>query len=319
MGLNNLITITGGVGVDLFIGDPPLIPHPVVGLGWWIAFLEKRLNRPKFTINRLKFHGILTVLTTLMIAFFIPFLILMWLRSVPWLFWPVNLWLMGTTIALKGLNQAGQGIYQSLSTGNLAVARLEVGKVVGRDTANLSVGEITRATVETIAENSVDGVIAPLIFGFLGGTPLAMLYRAVNTLDSMIGYKNDRYRHFGWAAARLDDLANLIPARICAFIMVISSFLLGFNWRNGIKVALRDARKHPSPNGGWPEAVTAGALGIRLGGLNLYQGIASFRSYLGDGHRSLEIADIKHTSKILNLTSMIFILITSGIMFIWMI
>lgn len=311
--LANLITVVGGMSCDFVWGDPPRLPHPVVGLGKTITALDNLLNRGKLRPIILRFNGIITVLLTLTIAFGSVFILLKILTPYPWVFWPVNFWLMGTTIARKGLSQAGKTIYQLLCSNNLEKAREEVGKIVGRDTANLSKNEIIRATLESIAENAVDGVIAPLFYGIIGGAPLAMLYRAVNTLDSMLGYKNERYQFFGWAAARIDDLANLVPARICAVLMVMSSGLFGFNWRRAAMTAWKDAHKHPSPNGGWPEAAVAGALGIRLGGFNYYQGILSFRNYLGDPLREFENEDIKHTVKILNAATLIFIILIIGI------
>lgn len=311
--LANLITVVGGMSCDFVWGDPPQLPHPVVGLGKVIAVFDNLLNRHKLRPITLRFYGIITVMGTLTIAFGSVFILLKILTPYPWVFWPINCWLMGTTIARKGLSQAGKIIYQLLYSNNLEKAREEVGKIVGRDTANLSKNEIIRATVESIAENAVDGVIAPLFYGIIGGAPLAMLYRAVNTLDSMLGYKNERYQFFGWAAARIDDLANLVPARICAVLMAMSSGLFGFNWRRAAMTAWKDAHKHPSPNGGWPEAAVAGALGIRLGGFNYYQGIPSFRNYLGDHLREFENEDIKHTVKILNAATLIFIILIIGI------
>ncbi|MGE5581502.1 MAG: adenosylcobinamide-phosphate synthase CbiB [Bacillota bacterium] len=312
MWLNNLYTICCGAGVDWLIGDPPRIPHPVVGFGRLIAFWEQLFNRKGLAPWLLRIYGTLTVLTTVGVAYLIPFFLLKWLSPTSWLFWPVNIWLMATTIAAKGLNQAGQRIAELLREDDINGARTEVGMVVGRDTANLSQEGITRAAVETIAENTVDGVIAPIFFGLLGGAPLALAYRAVNTLDSMIGYKNDRYRYFGWAAARLDDAANYIPARIGAFFIFLSASLMGLNWRGSIKTTFRDARKHPSPNGGWPEAAVAGALGVRLGGQNYYQGVPAFRNYLGDPARGLEIEDIERARRILNMTLGI-MLVASGL------
>lgn len=300
--INNLLTVTGGLALDRLAGDPPRIPHPVVGFGKSIAFLERVLNRKGFSPWLLRINGLVTVFLILAVAYILSYYTLRLLAPLPWLYWPVNLWLMGTTVAAKGLSQAGNTIYRLLNEGRLKEARIEVGKVVGRDTDQLGTEEITRATVETITENTVDGVISPLFYGLIGGLPLAMVYRAINTLDSMLGYKNERFLYFGWAAARVDDLANLIPARLTALLMALSAFLLGLNWRNGIRITLRDAGKHPSPNGGWPEAMVAGALGVRLGGCNYYQGVASFRNFLGDQARPLEAEDIRSALRILNTT-----------------
>ncbi len=314
MMLANVITIGAGSLIDLIWGDPPRIPHPVVGLGKVIAFLDHLLNRGKFGPMVLRLFGIFTVLVTLAIAFSGVHILLRYLSPYPWLFWTANCWLMGTTIARKGLSQVGKVIYRLLDSDKLGQAREEVGKIVGRDTSNLTRTEIIRATVESVAENTVDGVIAPLFYGAIGGAPLAMVYRAVNTLDSMLGYRNERYQYFGWAAARLDDLANLIPARICAILMVIGSGLAGLNWCRSARTAWLDAGKHPSPNGGWPEGAVAGALGVRLGGINYYQGVASFRSYLGEPLRELENEDIKRTIGILNATTLIFLIIIATLL-----
>ena len=306
----NLLTVTGGLTLDRLIGDPPRIPHPVVGFGKSITFLEKVLNRKSFSPWLLRMNGLVTVFLILGLAYLIPYYTLRLLAPYPWLYWLVSPWLMGTTVAAKGLSQAGNTIYRLLNEGRLKEARTEVGKVVGRDTDQLAPEEITRATVETIAENTVDGVVSPLFYGLVGGLPLAMVYRAINTLDSMLGYKNERFLYFGWAAARIDDLANLIPARLTALLMALSAFLLRLNWRNGIRVMLRDAGKHPSPNGGWPEAMVAGVLGVRLGGCNYYQGIASFRNFLGDEARPLQAEDIRKTLRILNTTVFLVLLFT---------
>ncbi len=298
----NFVTILGGALVDLLVGDPPRLPHPVVGFGRIISLLERLLNKKNLPPLVLRLNGVLTVIIVLCIAFMVPFFLLKLLVPFPWIYWPVNIWLISTTIASKGLIQAGKNIYRLLLDGDVEKARQEVGMIVGRDTDQLTETEIIRATVETIAENTVDGVIAPICFGLVGGAPLAFLYRAINTLDSMIGYKNDRYYYFGWAAAKLDDLANLIPARFCAFMIFISAMVLKFDWKNSIKTTFQDAGKHPSPNGGWPEGAIAGALRVQLGGENFYQGVRSFRNYLGHPIRPLELEDIRRTNRVLYIT-----------------
>ena len=185
-------------------------------------------------------------------------------------------------------------------------ARNRLKFIVGRDTDNLSSEEVVRATVETIAENAVDGILSPLFFAFIGGAPLAMAYRAINTLDSMVGYKNKKYKHLGWGSAKLDDFVNLIPARICAILMVVTSYLSGFDWRNAYNIIRRDALKHSSPNSGYPESAVAGALDIRLGGINYYEGILTLES-IGEPLRELEPVCIINTIKIVFYTSLIFI------------
>jgi adenosylcobinamide-phosphate synthase len=306
--LNHLWIVLFGTALDRLVGDPHWIPHPVVAIGRLIGWLEQGLNRQRFAPWLRRAAGILTVLLVVGCVYGLTWGLLELVKPIPWLCWTLNIWLMGTTIAGKGLSQAGKIIFNCLKKEDLAAARCEVGKIVGRDTTFLSKIEVVRATVESIAENTVDGVVAPICFGLLGGAPLAMAYRAVNTLDSMLGYKNERYLHFGWAAARLDDLANLLPARICGLLMVGAAFLLRLAGGNAWRIMLRDAKKHPSPNGGWPEAAVAGALGIRLGGANTYHGAASFRNYLGEARREMEPADIQKTVKILSLTTYMILL-----------
>ena len=216
--------------------------------------------------------------------------------------------ILSFTISPRSLSEAGRELFQLLEDGNLEKARFKVGWIVGRDTDKLSPAEVTRATVETIAENTVDGVIAPLFFFAVGGVPLAVLYRAANTMDSMLGYKNDRYLFFGRVPARLDDILNYIPARICGVLFVFSAMLLGFDYRAAWRIMLRDARKHPSPNGGWAEASVAGALGIRLGGYNSYFGKQHFRAYMGDPLKELQQGNIMECIRLMYSASILFLL-----------
>lgn len=189
--------------------------------------------------------------------------------------------------------------------------------IVGRDTGHLDSPEIVRGTVETVAENIVDAIISPLFFALLGGAPLAMAYRAVNTLDSMVGYKNDKYRDLGWASARLDDVANYIPARMTALLLTLCAALLRLDWRRCWHTVRRDARLHPSPNSGYPESAVAGALGIRLGGENVYHGVTSFRAYMGDPLRTMEPEDIIVTSRMMMWSSAIFVCICAAVALLW--
>ncbi|MOA09758.1 cobalamin biosynthesis protein [compost metagenome] len=190
-----------------------------------------------------------------------------------------------------------------LRRNDLPAARRSLGMIVGRDTDDLAQPEIVRGTVETVAENIVDAVVSPLFYALIGGAPLAMAYRAVNTLDSMVGYKNDKYINLGWASARLDDVANFIPARLTALMLIGASWLLKLDARGALRMVRRDASSHPSPNSGYPESAVAGALGIRLGGHNSYHGVMSFRAYMGDHTRDMESEDILRTSKLMFLVS----------------
>lgn len=269
--------------VDLVVGDPDCITHPVIIMGQLIAGTENMLRREQQTAKVQKMAGISLVLITISLSYGLGRILVTITSSIHKnLGIATSIWLISTTIAAKGLRQEAMAIYQLLKTGELDGARRAVGRIVGRDVANLDEASVIRATVESVAENTVDAVTAPLFFAMIGGAPLALAYRAVNTMDSMIGYKNQRYQYFGWAAARLDDMANYIPARLTALLLVLSAALLGLDSKNGWHMLRRDRLKHPSPNSGFPEAAVAGALQIRLGGESSYQGQASFRPYLGE-------------------------------------
>jgi len=203
-------------------------------------------------------------------------------RLHPWLGYAVNVWFISATVAVKGLKDAALSVYGRLKDGDLEGARFCVGQIVGRDTDRLDEPEVVRAAVETVAENTGDAVVAPLFYALLGGAPLAMLYRAANTLDSMLGYKNAKYVHFGWASARLDDALNFVPARLAGLLIIVwCAFVPGLSARRSYRAVRVFARLHPSPNSGVPEAAVAGAMGVRLGGENRYGGVVSRRAYLG--------------------------------------
>ena len=216
--------------------------------------------------------------------------------------------MLSFTISPRSLAEAGVEIKKYLDNDELSQARKKVSWIVGRDTENLDKSEVSRATIETVAENIVDGVISPLIYFLIGGIPLAFVYRAVNTMDSMVGYKNDKYFDFGFIAAKTDDIFNYIPARITGILIVIVAFMLRFDYRNSFKMILRDAGKHPSPNSGISEAGVAGALNIRLGGLNYYFGKSSFRAYMGDEINPIKPEHIIKTNLIMYSSTIVFIL-----------
>ncbi|SOC43074.1 adenosylcobinamide-phosphate synthase CbiB [Ureibacillus acetophenoni] len=285
--------LVAAILLDLWIGEPKWIPHPVVQMGKLISFLEKKWNKGKHR----KGKGVGLTVTVLLTVFLLTISILYIVYQIhPVVCAILQIYLISSTIAVKGLSSAAKDVLSPLMDGNLIEARRMLSMIVGRDTENLSESEIVRGTVETVAENTVDGITAPLFWAMIGGAPLAMVYRAINTLDSMVGYKNDRYIEFGWASAKLDDIVNWVPARITAISIWLSSFVIkGSKKRNGWKVTWRDARKHPSPNSGWSESMIAGLLGIRLGGVNYYRGIKSKRAYLGDPLRELVRFDIKKT------------------------
>lgn len=270
--------------IDTIIGDPRTKYHPVVLMGKLIALLEHCFYRDDDSDNKKFVMGIMLVIITLLISYEVAAAIMMLSYQIPfsWGSATVGGLLLSFTISPNSLAKAGKGIYALLIMGELTEAREKVGWIVGRDTKDLDDAEIARATIETIAENTVDGIIAPLFFFVLGGVPLAVLYRAANTMDSMIGYKTEKYLYFGRGAAKLDDVLNYIPARITAMLFLFSALILGFDYRNAYRIMQRDAAKHPSPNGGYAEATMAGALHIRLGGMNSYFGRKSFRAYMGD-------------------------------------
>ncbi len=270
--------------IDTIIGDPRTKYHPVVLMGKLIALLEHCFYRADDSDNKKFVMGIMLVIITLLISYEVAAAIMMLSYQIPfsWGSAAVGGLLLSFTISPNSLAKAGKGIYALLIMGELTEAREKVGWIVGRDTNDLDDAEIARATIETIAENTVDGIIAPLFFFVLGGVPIAVLYRAANTMDSMIGYKNEKYLYFGRGAAKLDDVLNYIPARITAMLFLFSALILGFDYRNAYRIMQRDAAKHPSPNGGYAEATMAGALHIRLGGMNSYFGRKSFRAYMGD-------------------------------------
>jgi adenosylcobinamide-phosphate synthase len=301
--------LIAAIVIDWLFGDPKWLTHPVIYIGRFIRWMEKKLLPLKsstitFESNKSrsdKLRGILLCFWTIGFCFCLIWVILKLCNFIhPWLGYAVNTWFISTTIAIKGLKDAGLLVYRALQKKNLIEARTYVGYIVGRDTTNISEPEVVRATIETIAENIVDAVISPIIYALLGGSPLAMLYRASNTLDSMVGYKNDTYLHFGWASARWDDLLNWIPARITGVLLVISTLVDSSmatiqTWRS-----IREfAHLHPSPNSGIPESAVAGALGIELGGRNFYAGISSDRARMGWPLKVLSPSDILSAIKLL--------------------
>lgn len=290
--------------LDLAIGDPRWLPHPVVLIGKAIEKLEQLMRRVAESSFWLQAAGVLTAALISGGSWFLTFLLIGWCFKIN--YWAgsfLSVWFISTTIAARGLAGAAREILALLQDDDLIAARGKVGLIVGRDTGELDPVGVTRATVETVAENIVDGVVAPVFYAFIGGAPLAMAYRAVNTLDSMLGYKNDRYRYFGMASARLDDLANYVPARITGLLLIAAAFLLRMNPKRALAAILRDARSHPSPNSGIPESAVAGALGVRLGGLNYYGGQASFRPYMGEDSVPLEPLHIAHTVRLMYVAS----------------
>ncbi|WP_242825059.1 adenosylcobinamide-phosphate synthase CbiB [Acetobacterium woodii] len=294
-----------GVVIDWLIGDPTWMPHPIIAIGKTISFLNKKLNRGKHR----KAKGFLLLILVLSLTAAIVFG-LQWLCYTIsiYLYVLLNLYLIVTALAAKTLAVEVRKVMTALIGGDLKESRVQVGYLVGRDTSALSETEIIRATVETTAENTIDGVLAPIFYMLLGAllpvpwlnpVMLVMLYKAVNTLDSMVGYIQEPYRDFGYASAKFDDLVNLIPARIGSLFMLVAGLFLGYTYNEGCRVFKRDRHNHKSPNSAHPESVVAGLLGIQLGGTNQYFGEVLEKPTIGDAKTPLEILDIRETISIM--------------------
>lgn len=302
--------------LDLIFGDPIFLYHPVIIIGKLISFLEKILYKFK---NKILSGGILwflTIGTTFLVSLFLTRLGNF-----------VEIYFLYTTLATKCLADEGMKVYKILKSGDLERAKKELSYLVSRDTKNLSVDKIIMSIVETIAENTVDGFVSPLFFAVLGSfieieifgkvislaLSFAMSYKAINTLDSMVGYKNEKYINFGKISAKLDDVANFIPARITGLILVpLASLVLNYNFKNSLKIFFRDRKKHSSPNSGHSEASFAGALGVQFGGKISYFGQDYEKKKIGDKLKEFDLEDIKKSVKILytvSVLSMIFVFI----------
>ena len=296
--------------LDALIGDPRSKFHPVVLIGKLISLLERFLRRDTDSPIKKVFKGGVLVYAVVIVSLAVGFAIENFSLQIPSLAAQIFIQalVLSFMISPRTLSYAAHEIYYLLENDNLPRAREKVGWIVGRDTANLNEAEVTRATVETVAENTVDGIISPLFFFALGGLPLAIFYRAVNTMDSMLGYKNERYFYFGRIAARLDDVANWIPARLTAILFIGAAVILRLDYKNAFAMMKRDASKHPSPNGGYAEATVAGALNIRLGGVNYYFGQPHFRAYMGEPNESLEAAHILGTIRLMYTATILFLM-----------
>ena len=286
--------------LDQLFGDPRWLPHPVRLIGGVCTGCE-RFTRALFSPF---IAGICSVALVLGITAGATWSVLAGAALLhPWLGTTASILLFYTTIAARDLVRHSRQVHAALAAGDLAEARRRVGMIVGRDTARLDEAGVARAAVESVAESMVDGVTAPLFFAVLGGPMAAMLYKAINTMDSMFGYKNERYIKFGWAAARLDDLANFIPARISSLMIPAAAFLLGLNAKGSLSILLRDRRNHASPNSGHAEAAVAGALGVQLGGPTPYFGKMVEKQTIGEATRPVEPQDILRANRLMLLSS----------------
>lgn len=305
-----------GFILDYVLGDPKWLPHPVRLIG---KFIEKGENffRSKFpdTEKGQKNAGMILSIITVLLAFLVPFLILiLCMQLTPYFLaktgWSINVagivnaFMCYQIIAAKSLKTESTKVYDKLLGGTVEEARKAVGNIVGRDTDFLNRDQIVKATVETVAENTSDGVIAPIFFIMIGGAPLGFAYKAINTLDSMIGYKSDKYINFGRFAAKLDDVVNFIPSRIASFLMLFSSLILRCDVKNAWKIFKRDRKKHSSPNAGNLEAVAAGALKIQLGGDSYYFGKLHKKPYIGDDIQEAKPKHIRMANNMMYMTAL---------------
>jgi len=312
-----------GCALDLMLGDPVGIPHIIVGIGKLISAFEKLLRRVLVKNQSAElFGGALLVVLVIACSVFPVWAAL----SIAGVIHPIARLVLESLIcwqclAARCLRDAGLGVYRELMKPDLPAARRAVGYIVGRDTAQLDETGITRATVETIAENTGDGVIAPLLFMALGGGALGVLYKAVNTMDSMVGYKNDRYLYFGRAAAKLDDVFNFLPSRISGLLMIPGALLARLDAKNALRIFLRDRKNHTSPNSAQTESAAAGALGVQLGGDNIYFGKLVHKPTIGDASLPIEPRDIMLTARLMYCAAALALflcIIIRGSLFIWL-
>lgn len=296
--------------LDLIFGDPEYKLHPVRIIGYAIIFFKKHFR--KISKNQ-KVNGLLFVIFIIGLFFSATYVavylgaIIDKLLGINIIKSIISIFLIYSSIALTDLKKKAMEIYKALKNNAIIKARQKLSMIVGRDTDRLNKKEIIRATVETVSENIVDGIISPLLFAFIGGAPLAILYKAINTLDSIVGYKNKEYIDFGRASAIIDDAANFIPARIAGILIPLASFIYLKNGYRSFKFFLRDGNKNPSPNSGIPEACVSGALGIQLGGINYYKNKKSEKPLIGDRIKGLDIRHIKESILIAYLTTILFI------------
>lgn len=320
----HIFAFIAGFVLDLLIGDPHFIPHPVRLIGSLISFCDKRLNCDagynisEKKLNLIKYkRGMLLAFTVIFATFAISVIIIVAAYS-------INLYagviaeavMTWQILATKCLRVESMRVYDALRTDGVDAGRRAVSMIVGRDTSVLDAAGVTRAAVETIAENTSDGVIAPMLYTAIGGPVLGFVYKAVNTMDSMLGYKNDKYMYFGRFAARLDDVVNFIPARISAYLMIAAAFIGGrqFDGKNAYRIFKRDRFNHASPNSAQTESVCAGALRVQLAGDAVYFGNLVKKKYIGDGLREIEYEDIKRANRLMYITAFLCELISVAVM-----
>ena len=296
-----------GFVLDLLIGDPRWLYHPICVIGNLIAVLEKAIRKifPKSNGGELA-GGFVMVVLICLFSGGVPLLVFHYLyRFLPVAGFVLESFWCYQLLATRSLKDESMKVYDRLKNGTIEEARYAVSMIVGRDTQALSEIGVTKAAVETVAENSSDGIIAPMLYMAIGGIPLMFLYKGINTMDSMLGYKNDKYLYFGRCAARLDDVANYIPARISGWLMALSTVFVGMDTKNAVKIYRRDRRNHASPNSAQTEAAMAGALDVQLAGNAYYFGKLYEKPTIGDPIRPVEIEDIPRANKLLYATCIV--------------
>ncbi|MBQ8833398.1 MAG: cobalamin biosynthesis protein CobD [Oscillospiraceae bacterium] len=311
----SLLALVLGFGIDLIVGDPHSIPHPVIFIGKLISAMEKLARKifPK-TVKGENFAGGVLWLVVVAVSTAVPALLL-------WLCYGISVWLglaiesimCWQILATKSLKVESMKVYHALQSGDIEKSRYAVSMIVGRDTAKLDDKGVARAAVETVAENTSDGIVAPLIFLAIGGAPLGFFYKAVNTMDSMLGYVEMPYKNIGLVPAKMDDVMNYLPARLSALIMLAAGWLLKLDAKNGWKIFKRDRFNHASPNSAQTESVCAGLLGLRLAGDAWYHGELHKKKYIGDALREIEYEDIPRACRLLYVTAFLSLILFGGL------
>ena len=292
--------------LDLIFGDPQNVVHPVQVIGKIISTGEKILLRKKYKFLAGAVLNIFTVSITYTLMYLISKSV-----KISVFFMIIEIYLMYTIFSINSLAREGNRVYRILKEGDIEKARKDLSYLVSRDTETMDEKMIIRSTMETISENTVDGIVAPMFYMFLGGMPLAMAYKAINTLDSMVGYKNEKYMDFGKFSAKVDDAVNFIPARITGILIVLASMILDYDYKNSLKIFIRDRKNHSSPNSAHSEASVAGALGVQFGGKVSYFGKETDKPTIGDKTKEFELEDIRKNIRIMYVTSFLSLVIFS--------
>jgi len=304
--------------LDLIIGDPNHWYHPVRLIGSLIRWLEKGLLRASDSPFKKRFKGLILMITVVGASFLLPLVLLWFLFKINFfLGFAVEVWLIFRAFATRQLDRETKLVYKALKKGDLEEARKYISYLVSRDTDQMTEEEIVKAAIETIAENLGDGVVAPMIFAVIGGAPLAWAYKGANTLDSMVGYKNEKYQDYGFVSAKFDDLLNYIPARLSSIFILLAGACLRYKFRNGLKVLVRDRHNHASPNSAYPESAAAGLLDIQLGGKASYFGETSIKPTMGDVGKVIDVNDLAKASHLLYTTSFLAWIVLGALGYLW--